>query len=321
MLKAASYLLQAITIVALLCASVIRAKTPTRSVQAVPAALRAGLQVAAIDWIDDAWAWKWNMAVERKDSVHQTFRVAPLAGARAIRVENIFGSIEVTGGDGDGVQMDVDKIFHAESNEALERAQKEVILDVKQDPGLLGIEVKHLSRCAFTDCWRFDRPPYVVEMNFRLSVPRDSDLILRTIQGRSVRVRDVTGTFPISNVNGGVTMDDVAGSGTARTINGPIKVSFQENPRGDSRFASVNGGVDLYFAKNLSADFRFRTFGGNVYSDFPVLAAPLTPVEERRGAVWYFRTNSFAEGRVGAGGPVIRVESLHGDVRILEKHD
>ena len=324
MLKASSYALQAITVMALLCAFIIRARTPAqasfgpRTLQALPAGFRA----AATHVVDDAWGWDEGLPFQTQESFHQTFSVAPLKGLRAIEVANILGSIEVVGGDGDDVQMDVDKSIRARSNQALERAQKEVTLNIDKDSGLLRMEVKYPPGCALPDCWRFEDHSYRVTMNFRLQVPHDSDLTLKTVEGREVRVRDVNGTFSISSVNGAIRLEEVAGSGTARTVNGPIKVTFRKNPERDCQFASVNGGVSLYFTKNLSADFRFKTMSGSVDSDFPILAAPMSaPAEERRGSGVYFRTSALEGGRVGAGGPLIRVESLDGNVRLLEKHD
>lgn len=325
MLKAASYLLQGTMVVALACAFVVRAKTQTLAAPraGIAPVVHAGLETAAMRWIGEDWGWDWDMPVHKDESIHKDFSVAAVEGHRGIEVDNIFGSIEVSGdGSGDGVRMDIDKTVHAESNQALERAEKNVTLDIEQESGSLNIAVKYPSRCAWGDCWNWDDHTYAVEMNFRLQVPHDSDLTLKTVNGQEINVRDVNGTFSISNVNGEITMDDIAGSGSARTVNGPIKVTFRENPRSDSRFTSVNGGVDLYFAKNLSADFKFKTFSGNVFSDFPVLAAPVNvPDEERHGTKYYFRTNASGGGRVGAGGPVIRVENLNGDIRILEKHE
>jgi len=323
MLKATSYALQAITALALLCASVIRARTPIHAglSQGTKLAAPAGFRTAATQAIDDPWGWGEDMPFHKQESFHQTFSGAP-RGPRAIEVANIFGSMEVVGSDGEEVQMDVDKSIRARSNQALERAQKDVTLNVDKDPNLLRIEVKYPLPCAAPDCWSFEDHSYQVTMNFRLEVPRDSNLTLKTVEGREVRVRDVSGAFSISNVNGAITMEEIAGSGTARTVNGPIKVTFRKNPEKDCQFASVNGGVDLYFTKNLSADFRFRTFSGSVDSDFPVLAAPMNvPTEQRNGARLYFQTSAFEGGRVGAGGPLIRVESLNGNVRLLEKHD
>jgi hypothetical protein len=324
MLKIASFVLQTGMVLSLACAFVVRARKQTlaQASQAVRPTVEAGLQAAAMHWIDDGWRWDWDMPVHKDESIHKEFSVPAVGGHRSIEVDNVFGSIEVSGASGDGVRLDVDKTFHAQSNQALERAEKDVALDIEQESGRLKMAVQYPSGCAWGDCRSFDDHTYAVETSFQLQVPRDSDLTLRTVDGRDLRVRDVNGTFSISNVNGGITMEDIAGSGSVRTVNGPIRVTFRENPRADSQFASVNGGVDLYFAKNLSADFRFRTFSGNVYSDFPVLAAPVDmPEEQRHGTKYYFRTNAAGGGRVGAGGPLIRVENLNGDIRILEKHD
>jgi DUF4097 and DUF4098 domain-containing protein YvlB len=117
-------------------------------------------------------------------------------------------------------------------------------------------------------------------------------------------------------------MENVAGSGTAHTVNGPVKVSFRQNPRENSDFKTVNGNVELRFAHDLSADFRFKTFNGGVYSDFPVSALPIHAMqEEHNGAKVIFRADRYTGARVNSGGPEIKVENLNGDIRILENHE
>jgi hypothetical protein len=100
-----------------------------------------------------------------------------------------------------------------------------------------------------------------------------------------------------------------------------VKVTFRENPRADSEFASLNGIVELYFAKNLSADFRFKTLNGGIYTDYALTALPpRPPVQERRNGKLVFRTDRYTGGRVGSGGPEIKLENLNGDLRVLERH-
>jgi DUF4097 and DUF4098 domain-containing protein YvlB len=114
----------------------------------------------------------------------------------------------------------------------------------------------------------------------------------------------------------------VAGSGSARTVNGPVIVSFRQNPRENSEFKTVNGNIELRFAHDLSADFRFKTFNGGVYSDFPVTTSPAHAIqEERRGGKMVYRADRFTEARVNSGGPEIQIENLNGDIRILENHE
>jgi hypothetical protein len=158
-------------------------------------------------------------------------------------------------------------------------------------------------------------------MDFQLQVPNDIDLTLKTVNEGQIRVQGVAGVFSIRNVNGGIEMSDVAGSGSARTVNGSVKVTFRENPRADSQFASLNGALELQFAKNLSADFRFKTLNGAVYTDYALTSLPARPpAQERRNGRLVFRTERYTGGRVGSGGPEIKLENLNGDIRVLERH-
>jgi DUF4097 and DUF4098 domain-containing protein YvlB len=126
----------------------------------------------------------------------------------------------------------------------------------------------------------------------------------------------------VRNVNGDIEMNNVAGSGTARTVNGPVIVSFRQNPRENSDFKTVNGNVELRFAHDLSADFRFKTFNGGIYSDFPVTALPVRAIQaEHKGGKAVYRADRFTGARVNAGGPEIQIENLNGDIRILENHE
>ena len=159
-------------------------------------------------------------------------------------------------------------------------------------------------------------------MDFQLQVPRDIDIKIKTVNEGHVSVRDLTGAFLVRNVNGDIEMHNIAGSGTARTVNGPVKVSFRQNPREASDFQTVNGPVELQFARDLAADFRFKTFNGSIYSDFPVTALPVHAIqEEHHGAKVVFRADRYTGARIGSGGPEIKVENLNGDIRILENHD
>jgi DUF4097 and DUF4098 domain-containing protein YvlB len=153
-------------------------------------------------------------------------------------------------------------------------------------------------------------------------VPRDIDLNVKTVNEGRVLVRGTHGNFLVRNVNGDIEMDDVEGSGTARTVNGPVIVSFRQNPKDNSDFKTINGNVELKFAPDLSADFRFKTFNGGIYSDFPVTAMPVHAMEqEHEGRKVIYRADRYAEVRVKSGGPQIQVENLNGDIRILENHE
>ena len=276
--------------------------------------------VSADSWQDDDYDSSMNL--HEQETIRKTFSLP--AAHKTLEVDNVFGSIIVTGGEGDQVQLVVEKTLRAESAERMAAAKKEVKLDITEQPDLLKLYVDGPFRCHCDDgCdgWHGDRG-YNVKMDFTLQVPRNVDIKLRTVNSGRVQVKDVTGNFSVRNVNGGIEMANVAGSGQARTVNGPVKVTFRENPRDNSDFGTINGNVELNFVRGLAADFRFKTFNGNIYSDFEMTSLPSRPVQaDQHNGHFRYRSDRFTGGRVGSGGPEIKADNLNGDIRVLERHE
>ena len=263
-----------------------------------------------------------DLPVQEQETIEKTFSMSGFQH-KSLEVDNIWGSIEVVGDGSDKVRLTVKKSTRAESKEKLEQARKEVTLDITEQQGLLRFYVNGPFRCHCDDgCGRREFEGYIVKMDFELHVPLEIDVKVKTVNEGRVHVSDINGKFIVRNVNGDLAMDNIAGSGTARTVNGPVKVSFRQNPKENSDFQTVNGNVELRFAQGLAADFRFKTFNGSIYSDFPVTALPVRPIkEEHQGAKSVFRADRYTGVRVNSGGPEIKIENLNGDIRILENHE
>lgn len=263
-----------------------------------------------------------DLPVAAQETIQKSFSMAGVPH-RSLEIDNIWGSIEVVGTDSDQARLTVSKSIRAESKDKLEQARKEVTLDISEQEGALKFYVNGPFRCHCDDgCGHREFDGYLVKMDFQIQVPHDVDIRLKTVNEGRVVVRDINGNFLVRNVNGDVEMDSISGSGTARTVNGPVKVSFRRNPREASDFQTVNGAVDLRFARDLAADFRFKTFNGSIYSDFPVAALPVRPMqEEHHGAKVVYRADRYTGVRIGTGGPEIKVQNLNGDIRILENHE
>ncbi|HWF02608.1 MAG TPA: hypothetical protein VHA06_02925 [Candidatus Angelobacter sp.] len=260
-----------------------------------------------------------NLRLQEKETIRKSFNLT--ADHKILEIDNVFGSIEVTGGEGNQVQMVVNKTISAESKDRMEAAKKEVTLDITDQPDFLKFYVNGPFRCNCNDGCEGNRGDrgYRVKMDFQLQVPRNIEVKLKTVNSGHVNVQNVTGNFSVHNVNGGIEMLNVAGSGLAKTVNGPVKVTFRENPRENSDFATINGNVELYFVHGLSGDFRFKTMNGHVFSDFDMTSLPAQPVSgEQRGTKFVYRSDRFTGGRIGSGGPEIKAENLNGDIRVLE---
>jgi len=263
-----------------------------------------------------------DLPVEGQETIQKSFSMAGVQH-RSLEIDNVWGSIEVLGTASDEARLTVSKSIRAASKDKLEQARKEVTLDISEQEGFLKLYVNGPFRCHCDDgCGHREFDGYIVKMDFQIQVPGDIDIRIKTVNEGRVLVRDINGNFLVCNVNGDVEMDNISGSGTARTVNGPVKVSFRQNPREASDFQTVNGAVELRFARELTADFRFKTFNGSIYSDFPVAALPVRAMqEEHHGAKVVYRADRYTGVRIGTGGPEIKVENLNGDIRILENHE
>jgi DUF4097 and DUF4098 domain-containing protein YvlB len=260
-----------------------------------------------------------SLRLQEKETIRKSFNLT--ADHKTLEIDNVFGSIEVTGGEGNQVQLVVNKTISAESKDRMEAAKKEVTLDITDQPDFLKFYVNGPFRCNCNDGCEGNRGDrgYRVKMDFQLQVPRNIEVKLKTVNSGHVHVQNVTGHFSVRNVNGGIEMLNVAGSGLAKTVNGPVKVTFRVNPRENSDFATINGNVELYFVRGLSGDFRFKTMNGHVFSDFDMTSLPAQPVSgEQRGTKFVFHSDRFTGGRIGSGGPEIKAENLNGDIRVLE---
>jgi hypothetical protein len=249
-------------------------------------------------------------------------RVAGTPGGRTLDVRNINGFIHVEATNDSSVQMSIRKVIRAATSNDLAEAQRDVRLEFRD--GAPRVEATVLDRRSHVcgepwrdDGERWDRVHYEVKFDFTIRVPRDAAIRLCTINGGDVIVNGTQGDFDVTNVNGLIEMNKVAGSGRAHTVNGAVTVSFTANPNKPSSFKTVNGNVDVSFVDGLSAEFAMKTFNGGLFTDFEVQSLPgkVSAAGERRDGRFVYRANEFTRVRAGSGGPDITFETLNGNVR------
>lgn len=235
-------------------------------------------------------------------------------------VDNVWGSIEVTAGGANQIEVAVDERFRGDTQADLDRARAQVRLDMTQQGNTVRLFVDGPFRERNRRGWDSDDRHYEARYDFRIRVPRDIALELKTVNHGNVRVTGTRGDFLVSNINGGVEMFDVAGSGRASTINGPVRVSFIENPRAECSFKTINGEVAVDFQPGLGADVRMKTLNGEAWTDFDFTGLPLQQdAGERQGTRFVYKSQNATALRIGSGGPEIRFETLNGPIRITKR--
>ncbi len=262
-----------------------------------------------------------NLRMEKKEEIKKSLRFQDTSQHKDLQVDNIWGSIEVTGYEGDTVELVAHKNIKARSEGRIQSAEQEVKLDITEEKNIIDIYVDGPFREQNKDRERRYDLGYEVHYDFEIKVPRKTNIFIKTVTDGDIKVTGVDGEFEVRNVNGKIRMDDVAGSGIAHTVNGEVQVSFARNPKSDCSFKTINGDVEVAFIKDLSADFRLKSDFGDAYSDFPVSYLPTrsSATTERKNGKYIYKSNRFIDVRIGSGGPEIKMDTLNGDILINKK--
>lgn len=262
-----------------------------------------------------------NFTAEAREAFHYTF-----SNDKSLDVDNVDGTIQVIGDNGNTIRVEGERIARAEDKQALDRAKRDVKLDVNEKDGTAQLYVNGPFRNNGHSSddhgfhMHFDEHEYEVTYNFTIHVPRDTGLRLRTVNG-DVKTEETRGKFDVRGVNGSVTMTGIGGSGNLQTVNGRAAVSFRENPKAASDFRTVNGAIEASFPPNFSADLRLKTLNGQAYTDFDATALLPSTAQagDRRNGRFVFRTNHTSNVRIGSGGPELSFETVNGDIQIRKE--
>ena len=155
-----------------------------------------------------------------------------------------------------------------------------------------------------------------------ISVPRNTSVRLKTVNGGDVTVTGVRGEHEISNVNGRIFANDIAGSLVASSTNGAIRASFTDVTAGKPMsFNTFNGDVDVTFPAKLAATLRVTTGHGELYTDFDVAVQSQPPVVTQGGQNGRYEVRVERETvvAVGKGGPDIRFKTFNGNVMVRKR--
>jgi len=266
-------------------------------------------------------------ALEKSDVVRRELRL-PAGSSRAVRIENVFGGVEIRGGGrGDEVKIEIARRAEARRESALASAFDEVTLGV--DETAEGIELYQDGpfRCGdrpWRHSWRGGdcrwHPDYEVDWQWTVTVPTDVELEVKTVNGGDIVIEGIAGDVRAANVNGEIHLSGLVGAVSASTVNGEIGAEFATAPRHDSSFETVNGEIELRLPSDSGAELGLKTMNGELWSDFELTALPqrTRPTASRRGSRQY-RLEHDTELRLGAGGPRLDCRTLNGDIVVRER--
>ena len=155
-----------------------------------------------------------------------------------------------------------------------------------------------------------------------ISVPRNTSVRVKTVNGGDVTVTGVHGEHELSNMNGRIVANDLVGSLVASSTNGSIRASFTDVTASKMMsFNTFNGDVDVTFPAKLAATLRVTSGNGEFYTDFDVTLQPQAPAVAQGGQNGRYQVRLEREtvAVVGKGGPDIRFKTFNGNVMVRKR--
>jgi Toastrack DUF4097 len=216
-------------------------------------------------------------------------RSYPLAPEGNVELENINGSVQITGWDRDVVEVHAIKRTQDDAADLLR-----VRIQVSATPNQVSIETRYPKDEGVA-----------VSVEYFLRVPRHAVLRrVETING-AVRISRLEGKGALRTVNGNVEVLDSAGGFSAHTTNGDLRIELRRlDPETPLDGGTVNGSVVLALAPNAGAALEVHALNGDFQSDLPVYMRSAGNQRQFHGIL-------------GGGGAPLTLRTVNGAIRII----
>ena len=212
-------------------------------------------------------------------------------------LSNVNGSIEVTGGGGDSVEIIA--IKKADNQEDLDKIEIEI--SHSADEIVVETELGESNR------W-FSRGSNSGSVRYEVTVPVSTHLdSVETVNG-NVNISGVSGKVVAESVNGDLEVSDLAGDVSLSTVNGSIEAEFSRlEDQQRVKMETVNGRVTIDLPQDADVDISADTLNGGINAnDFGL--------ETDKGFV-----GSDLNGKIGNGGARLNIDTVNGSIKIRRK--
>jgi DUF4097 and DUF4098 domain-containing protein YvlB len=238
---------------------------------------------------------------ELREEFHQTFTLTPNG---RVSLENINGGVKVTGWDRNEVK--VDAVKRAYTKERLDETR----IDVNADQDSVHIRTQYPERSSHFSKDKDSGHDSFATVEYVLTIPRNARVDSIELINGPLNISSLNGEVKASLINGTLTAAGLAGDVKLSTVNGGVDAAFDRlTGARQISLSSVNGSLTLTIPSDSNAQLRADTVHGGISNDFNL------PV--KRGE--YVGRNLY--GRLGQGGPDIRLSNVNGSISIKHASD
>jgi DUF4097 and DUF4098 domain-containing protein YvlB len=221
----------------------------------------------------------------------------------------IAGGITVKGYDGKEIIVEAHARNRDDSDEDRPGPKRLVI-------GTTGLNVEEDNNQVNIGTESYQRP-----IDLTIQVPVHTSLHLRAINDGDIMVSGVDGEFDVDDINGSVTMMNIAGSAVAHALNGKLTATFTKVNQKPMAFSSLNGDIDVTFPADLKANVSLRSDRGDVFSDFDVnmqgpTSQPVVEDGRKNGGKYKVKIDKTVRGTINGGGAEMQFTNFNGQIYI-----
>jgi DUF4097 and DUF4098 domain-containing protein YvlB len=159
------------------------------------------------------------------------------------------------------------------------------------------------------------------EVSLSILVPVRTSLKLTLMNGDNIVVERVEGELEVNNMNGDISLTNVAGTGIIHSANGEVKAHFTRVTGKPMSFTTLNGDVDVALPADIKATVRLDSGHGDIYTDFPIEMLPTTmqqTVQDDRakGGKYRIKMEKAMVGKINGGGVEYTLKTMNGDIHL-----
>lgn len=194
--------------------------------------------------------------VEARDDFNYS---RPVAGSSALTLDNVNGSVTITGVDGLAeVQISGVKIVNSGSMEDAMEHLKEIEIDVKESGGVITVTTNQPN----------DGFAYNYAVNYEIKVPRGWKVDVETVNG-DVTLAHLGNNVKAATTNGDITGKNITASIEAEVVNGSIHGDMSVPEKGTCMLSTTNGAIETKMEMAASASAHLETVNGGIKLALP----------------------------------------------------
>jgi len=237
-----------------------------------------------------------STSLSAKLSEEETYSYT-LSEGGSLSVSNVNGSITITGGSGNSVEII-----------AIKKADSQDVLDgIEIKISQAGNEIVIETDLPDSGKW-FNRGGNSGQVTYQIITPAATNLnLIETVNGE-VDISGVSGNVVAETVNGSLDLVDLAADASMETVNGSVNASFAALAgKQNVKAATVNGRITLVLPADADVDINADTLNGSIN-------ARAFDLETEKGFV-----GSDLNGKIGNGSARLNLDTVNGSIKVLSQ--